>query len=284
MKNDLCYIIIIHFNNYKSTFSCIESILKSDNLNFHIVIVNNNVLTDSFKDLKKTFSNNKDISLLNLNANLGYAGGLNKGIKFSLNNPDCKYLWLLNNDVYISKNSLNELIIQDQFSKNNAIIGSKVLNTNNTIQSLGCKLNKFNMVTYHNYKNCNNNKDYYDIRNIDYIHGCSMFFRKDIINIVGYFEEKYFLYYEDVDYCLRASCKNVSLIIAQKSEVFHKENTSVKKTNFQYLSTVNRIVFAKKFFKNYLILVYIYIIKDILKNFILFRISRNFQIIRFLFS
>ena len=87
------------FDNYKSTFSCIESILKSDNLNFHIVIVNNNVLTDSFKDLKKTFSNNKDISLLNLNANLGYAGGLNKGIKFSLNNPDCKYLWLLNNDV-----------------------------------------------------------------------------------------------------------------------------------------------------------------------------------------
>ena len=74
------------------------------------------------------------------------------------------------------------------------------------------------------------------------------------------------------------------LIIAQKSEVFHKENTSVKETNFQYLSTVNRIVFAKKFFKNYLILVYIYIIKDILKNFILFRINRNFQIIRFLFS
>jgi len=284
MNNELCYIIIVHFNDYEDTSNCIKSIFESSNQNFNIVIVNNNLITESFNKLKKTYTNNKKISLINLNSNLGYGAGLNRGIKYALNSPDCKYLWLLNNDTYVYNNSLNELIINDKISKTNKIIGSKILNYDKTIQSIGCRLNKYNMLTYHNYENYKNNKDYYDLKNIDYIHGCSMFFNKNIIDLVGYFDEKYFLFYEDVDFCLRAKSKDIKLTIAQKSVILHKENSSVNKTNFRYLSTVNRLIISRKFFKKYLHFVYLFILIDLVKNLLLFRINRNIQIIKYLLS
>ena len=284
MNKDLCYIVIVHFDSYNDTSVCINSILESINQNFHIVIVNNNFLTESFKKIKKTYNEHNKVSLININSNKGYSFGLNKGIKYAIKFPNCVYLWMLNNDTYIEKNSLNELIYEEQRCNVDAIIGSKILNQNKSIQSLGCKLNKLTMVTSHNYKNYTNTLKEYNIDRIDYIHGCSIFFKKHIIDIVGFFDERYFLFYEDVDYSLRAKSKNIHLLVAQKSVIIHNENSSLKKTNFEYLSTVNRILASKKFFKKYIYFVYIQLILDIFKNFLLFRIKRNAQIIRFLLS
>ena len=147
MNNDLCYIIIVHFNSLLDTTNSIKSIHNSSVDNYKIIIVDNYSTDSSLKNLKKTFTTNKNIFFIKTKRNGGYAYGLNSGIEYSLIKKECKYIWLLNNDVLVLNNSLEELFISDKSSNTICLWGSVVLNKNNSIQSIGCKINRFFMTT-----------------------------------------------------------------------------------------------------------------------------------------
>ena len=156
MKNDLCYIILVHFNSLVDTRNCLNSINDSSSKNYKIILVDNNSSDDSCNILRREFTNNKKIIFINSKYNGGYGYGLNLGIKYSLSKKECKYLWMINNDVLITKYALEELLNSDKSANKNYVWGSKVLNIDNSIQSLGCSLNEYFMSTVHNYKNCDN--------------------------------------------------------------------------------------------------------------------------------
>ena len=281
MKTDLCYIIIVHYNSLPETINCIKSIYTSSNKNYKIILVDNYSSDNSLAILKKEYKIDNKIVFIESNYNGGYAYGLNLGIKFSLKENKCTHLWLINNDVVITENTLKELLISDKSTNEKYIWGSKILNMDNTVQSVGCKLNKYFMTSSHNYKNSN---DSFNITNneFDYIHGCSIFLKKDLIRSIGFLDENYFLFYEDVDFSYSAKLNKIALGISKESKIFHKENITVKKMNYQYLATLNRIKFARKYFKNMLPFVYLGIFYEIFKNLCLLRFNRNYLLIKHL--
>lgn len=180
--------------------------------------------------------------------NLGFAGGNNIGIRYTMAKNDFEYIWLLNNDTVIKKDALKKLV---EFAEKNytGISGSVLMyyDSPNTVQAYGGHINKFFGTSHHILKK-EQIKD-----KLDYIVGASFLINKRVIEKIGLLPEDYFLYYEEVDYCFNARKNGFSLAVVLDSVVHHKEGQSTganKKLKSEFadiLSLTNRIKFHKKY-------------------------------------
>lgn len=202
------------------------------------------------KNIEKYKKLNNSLIFIQAGENTGFAGGNNIGIKYALAKDDFEYIWLLNNDTVIEKNSLSSLV--SYANKNQlGISGSSLMYYDNPkkIQAYGGHVNKF-------FGTCTHILDIKDIQNkLDYIVGASFLIDKKVIDKIGLLPEEYFLYYEETDYCFNARNNGFKLGIDIESIVYHKEGVSTggsyngnKKSEFSdILSIKNRIKFHKKY-------------------------------------
>ena len=180
--------------------------------------------------------------------NRGFAAGNNIGIKYALAKDDFEYIWILNNDTVVKKDTLSQLY--RCFNNNpNSLISSRLLNKDNTIQADGGKINKYFLTSSHiNSGKILQNIVHYKIP--DYLVGASLFINKQILKHIGLLSEEYFLYYEDLDYSLKAIRSGYSLKVCYESIVYHKDGSSTKKVNKDFIINHyfrNRLKIAKKF-------------------------------------
>jgi len=195
-------------------------------------------------------------------------------IRYALVKDYFKYIWLLNNNTTIEKNSSSNLVSKFEIYKNNdkkvSIIGSKFLYYDklNIIYGIGGTYNKWFAVAQH-LGVFEEDRGQYDndnvVNKIDYVIGASMLVSKDFIRDVGLMCEDYFLYFEELDWVLRGKKKGYQLGYCWKSKVYHKEGSTIgssskgkeKSEISDYYGLRNRIVFTKKFYPNYLWSVYL---------------------------
>jgi len=262
----MIYIIIVNYNNFLFTNSCVKSILNSSFKNFKIIIVDNNSTDDSIKkikDLKNKLS--KSVSLISMEKNGGYAFGINNGIKFAINNSDCKYLFLLNNDTVIETECLKELI--DNY-KSNTIVSPVIYDYENkkNVQSYGGKLNKYLLTT--------SNIKIYDPLNINYLPGTALFLEKEIIKILGFLPEEYFMYYEDVDWSTKALINNLSLVVNKKSIIYHRIKNKLP-FYLKLRSNFNRLIYSFKYYKYKLPLIIIVFTLSFFKSILIYPVKNK---------
>lgn len=219
-------IIVLHFGDKKHTKECIASL---KNLNYgpkkiKLIIVDND---------KK---------------NLGYAGGMNKGIKIGLKDKSIKYFLLLNNDVVVDPNILIQFIEYSK-GKNFGILGSVMtyFQEPDKIWFAGGKLNKIFIFTRHPYMNKTYRPDL-TVASPDFITGAAMFVERTVFEKIGLFDEDYFLYWEDVDFCLRASNKGFQIFCINKPLVLHKISSSTGLQGSNTLSFTRAYYYARNSF------------------------------------
>lgn len=213
----------------------------------YIFYAQKNLNAENIEKYKKL---NNSLIFIQAGENRGFAGGNNIGIKYALAKDDFEYIWLLNNDTVIEKNSLSSLVA---YAKKNqlGISGSSLMYYDNPkkIQAYGGHINKF-------FGTCSHIIDIKDIQNkLDYIVGASFLIDKKVIDKIGLLPEEYFLYYEETDYCFNARNNGFKLGIDIESIVYHKEGVSTggsyngnKKSEFSdILSIKNRIKFHRKY-------------------------------------
>ena len=307
MRKNKVYIIVLNYNGYSDTINCIRSIQKSIYTYYQIIVVDNNsddnslneiinyldsyTLTHNLLDEYSMNNNqniNKDVIIIKSNKNSGYGYGNNIGMRYAIKNQDCDYLWILNNDNIIDEKSLMQLV---KNSNNNTVYGNKILKYKNSklIDSIGGKLNSYLLTSSHNFSNMLDSKVKKKIDYLDYIHGASIFFHRNIIDSIGYFDESYFMYYEDVEFSLRAKNSGYKLDINQDCVVYHNidykkyKNKDINLLKNVY-SVINRARLGKKYFKNKIIFIYIGIILSFLKRIITFRFKEAYLIINYLYK
>lgn len=201
-------------------------------------------------DREKELTCKHPIIFIQAGENGGFAAGNNIGIKYALSKDDFGYIWLLNNDTAIEKNSLRILV--DDASKNDfGISGSALMyyHEPKEVQAYGGTVNKFFGTGSHILYVSEIEKK------LDYVVGASFLIDKKVINKIGLMPEEYFLYYEETDYCFNARNNGFKLGIAVESIVYHKEGASSggltdinNKNEFtDVLSLKNRIKFHKKY-------------------------------------
>lgn len=233
MKNDKIKILILNFNGLKFIKECLDSVLKIDYPNFSVTVIDNSSTDDSINFIK---SNYPDVKIVLTDKNRFFSGGYN--YYFDRFRDDCYYL-LLNNDTIVTKNLLKNFILgPNQFGQRN-IYGSTINYENNRelIWYSGGEVELSSGIIRH----LNIRQSINDVILKDsptgYISGCCMFLHSSIINELNGFDEKFRMYMEDVDFCLRAQLKGIKSYYLVSPKLFHHVSGSVKFKLFKIMSS-----------------------------------------------
>jgi GT2 family glycosyltransferase len=246
MINRIVYIIVLNWNGKEDTIECIKSLDEIEYENYKIVIVDNGSGDNSVSDIKNIFP---DINVIENNKNLGFAGGNNIGIDFAMaNNAD--YILLLNNDTIVDKNFLSELIDVGESDEKIGLLGPKTYfySDPKRIWFAGGRVNWMKNSGSHVGIEEIDHGQYDKIRQVDYLTGCCLLIKRQVIEKVGKLSEDYFLYYEDTDLSLRAKNSEYECIYVPKSKIYHKVSRSTKpgSSSYIYYHTRNGLALSKR--------------------------------------
>ncbi|WP_457640393.1 glycosyltransferase family 2 protein [Persephonella sp.] len=193
--------------------------------------------------------------------NYGFAKGNNTALKFVLQRNDFRYIWLLNNDTVIEKDTLSNLIKEAEKNKKIGFVGSVIRYYDNPdiIQTVGggkfypfLGMGKLYMKNRH--ISVLNDLDGKIVKNsINYIMGASLLIKKETLEDTGIFDEDYFLYTEELDLITRGRKKGWKLAIALDSYVYHKESASTKDKKWLYYYLINKsnMIYLRKNYSIY---------------------------------
>jgi GT2 family glycosyltransferase len=190
--------------------------------------------------------------------NYGFAGGNNVGIKFALDVLNPKYILLLNNDTVVDKDFLIEMVKVAESDEKIGIVGSKIYyydynGRDDVIWVAGGEYFKFKFFQYTHGRDKLDSETYNSEKKLDMIFGCSMLIKKNVLKKGLFFDEKFFLCFEDTDISTNAIKMGYNCIYAPKSKLWHKVGVSgdASPACIYYL-TRNRILYNKKHQKFYI--------------------------------
>ena len=235
------FAVVLNYNGFSDSKDCIDSLLNS-NIRLRIIIVDNNSSDDSFKRLRELF---KYLDFISSKINLGYAGGMNLGIKYSLNN-NADYIILVNQDVVVTSNFF--VPIKNIFSLDQqiGIVSSKVLykDGKNIIYCAGGRVSELLCTGVAEYQGKSADKFANEDREISLAEGCFLTVKSEVFKKVGLLNEKYFMYLEDVEFSERVR-KYYKIIYASDSIIYHKSGAGKSWSQFtslyNYYYTRNRL-------------------------------------------
>jgi len=279
MHKKVC-IILINWNNFEDTKECINSLLNSTETNFDIVVVDNNSI------IKPNFTD-KRIKVIYLSENLGFAGANNIGIKYAAENK-YEYVWILNNDTIVERDTL--LVLLDAAtSSESQVITNLILyyDTPNQIWFAGGYYSKIFGKGIHRYINRNVNKVQLKRTKTEFATGCSIFINTKVFEDIGLFDEKLFAYSEDLDLSMRLKKRGYNILFVPQAVVYHKVGRSFKINNTAsegkssplqvYLFARNRIIVSRRYMSkiNFSLFYLNFFLLNALKAAILFLINRR---------
>ena len=245
-------ISIINWNSSADTIQCLESVLHlshSDDIKIELIVIDN---ASDVADVKKLddWLSEKNIGLVKNSKNLGFAGGHNYSIKRAI---DLKYdyVWLLNNDAIVYRNTLFELVKLMQINPRCGSCSPIIhrLKNHGTIDYCGSSHNWSTLSTSHPKsfpeaaEFCKSNAD--DI----WLAGTAILFRVDALRSVGALDEGLFAYYEDNDIGVRLIKNGWNNLLAFNSEIEHACFDGVitdRKPYYFYLMARNSFLFYLK--------------------------------------
>ena len=180
-------IVIVSFKSGDILHRCIKSIDKK----YPIIIVENSQNIKLKEELEKKYSN---VECILPEKNLGYGAGNNLGIK----NSKTKYVLTLNPDTILYENTISKLLEQANIIEDFALLGPKVVSETENLSNTESK-----------------------IKAVNYIKGFAIFFNKEKFINVGFFDENYFLYFEEIDLCKKVIKSNNKIYLINDALIKH---------------------------------------------------------------
>lgn len=258
-------IVILNWNQPDLTIETISSILKikASIFSYHIYLVDNASSDNSYQKIQTLYKNNSQITLLKTKSNLGYSGGNNYGIKKALLKK-YDYILVANNDITVSVDFLEKLLIVSQKNPD-SILFPKIYfapgyeyhhdryqksELGKVIWALGGKIDWDNVYAS-NIAIDEVDRGQYDQEKlkIDFISGCCLLISSDIFKKIGFFDDRYFLYLEDVDFSQRAIRAGYKLKLVPESIIWHLNSASSSPDSHlqNYFISRNRLLFGYKY-------------------------------------
>lgn len=208
------YIVVLHYGEINNTLNCLKSVAKlnRDKMKLKVILVDNDKIHFSGVPYRinplGTWKVLDKIKIIYNTRNLGFAAGINVGIREALKDKKTDYILLLNNDTIVPPDLLTELL------KTPVDITSPILKYKNSIgqwrYDFGGKINW--LIGRTNHLESNNLTiqpaspagRQFNNSIIDYVSGCCMLVKREVFEKIGLFDERFFMYFEDADFCTRA--------------------------------------------------------------------------------
>ena len=248
------YTIILNYNNYYDTVETLESVLSLEyDANFVLLVENSSDKTI----IRKIRDQYPDLTILENNKNLGYAGGNNTGIKKAIASG-ADYIFLLNNDVRLEKDVLKKCVSAMQKSPGCGACQPLIVTYGDEerIWSAGTQMYFGYPRLYLKETKLRNNGI---ITSPFGLVGCAILFRRTVLQQTGLFDESLFLLHEETDWCIRAKHMDFSLLIVSHAIVYHKISTTIGLFSKIYLYYIGRnwLLVVKK---NFSFFCYLYVL------------------------
>src|SRR3989344_1872147 len=252
-------IVILNFNGLDDTLACLDSIrkLKNDDIFLETIVVDNFSSDGSQEALSKI----RDVAFIQNQDNLGYAGGNNVGIKYALKRKADAVL-ILNNDTIVEPKLIANLVAalnqgdlispKIYFAKGFEFHKSRYLQIDlgRVIWSAGGEIDWANILGKHLGVDEVDRGQFAKRKQITFATGACMMVKREVFEKIGCFDEKYFLYLEDMDFCVRAKNAGFKIIFEPSAVLWHKNASSSGGSGSilqDYFITRNRLFFAFKF-------------------------------------
>lgn len=202
--------VIVNYNTRELLGNCISSILgNAKSVEFEVIVVNNEKKELSRKDLMGRLERSDfDLKFVEMGQNVGFGRACNAGVSDSGGDVLC----FLNPDAKVVSGNLQEVVQYLNKEPKAGIAGPKILEKNGKIQSwsAGKEFGLMNLILNHlkgEKKDALN-----QVRRKDWVTGAAFFIKKDIFDSIGGFDERFFLYYEDMDLCKRIRLSGRSVV------------------------------------------------------------------------
>lgn len=215
--------VIVTYNGERWITSCLNSILSST-INVSIIVVDNNSTDNTLEIIKNNF---KDIFLIEENKNHGFGIANNIGISYALEKK-AEYVFLLNQDVYVEKRTIERLVELIKLHPEYGILSPTHLN------GAGSKLDE-SFLYYIKNSLCKNyisdfilNKEKKKVYSLPMINAAAWMLPKSTFDIVGGFDPIFFLYGEDDNYCQRVLFHKLKIGITPLVKIFHDSDNNFK--------------------------------------------------------
>lgn len=254
MNRPQVFIILLNWNGYTDTAECVWSLCRITYPFFVVVIVDNGSGDNSVARLREEFT---DIILLENKENLGFAGGNNVGIRYALENG-ADYVLLLNNDTVVEEGFLDVLVrvAESGSSEKVGIVGPKIysgLPGSTVLWEAGGGIDWRIGKAYHNGFEETDRGQWDGVRDVDYVSGCAMLIKRDVLEKVGLLDERFFLYYEETDFCARAREEGYRVVFVPEARIWHKVSNTTGGAYgpvLTYYMTRNRLLFMQRYMDN----------------------------------
>jgi GT2 family glycosyltransferase len=222
----LVYVIVLSWNGKNDTLECLASLRQLTYPNARIVVVDNASTDGTVDAIRLAFPNTE---LIVNTSNLRFAGGNNVGISWSLERG-AEYVLVLNNDTVVDREFLSLLVDTAESNKQIGIVGPKIyyFDDPKRIWFAGGLIKWWRGRVTHIGIREEDNGRYDATTEVDYVTGCCMLIKRKVIETIGMLDERYYIYGEDVDLCVRASRSGYKSLCVPSSRVWHKLSASTK--------------------------------------------------------
>lgn len=237
-------IIVLNWNGLEETSSCLESLSKQDYPACSIVVVDNGSVDSSPGVIRERFPG---ITLIENGVNLGFTGGNNAGLRLALERS-ADYALLLNNDTEAAPDFLRLLVEAIEAEPKIGIAGPTIYyyEQPERIWSAGGAIDwrrgSTRMVGLNEQEAGQFGSQ---PREVDFVTGCALLARRSVLEQVGLLDERFFAYYEDTEWCVRARRAGFKIVHVPRAKLWHKIPLDARDSSpsVHYYMTRNRLLF-----------------------------------------
>lgn len=214
MSRPLVYILIVNYNAWRDTLACLRALERLEYPNYRVLVLDNASNNDAVAQLRAAFPH---LELIELERNLGFAGGSNVGIRWALA-KGADYVWLLNPDTLPDAKALSAMVERAEQDAQIGAVGAVLyeMDKPERVQAWGggevvLPWGLIRLLTHPR-----------QARRLRYISGACLLIRRTALERVGLLDEGFFMYGEDCDYGLRLARAGLQLAVADSARVLHK--------------------------------------------------------------
>ena len=212
-------VVILNTNRRADTLECLESLTAGDYENQRVTVLDNASTDGSVEAIEAAFP---DVRVIGLQENLGYAGNNNVGIEAALDDG-VDWVFVLNEDTILAPDCLERLISTAEADPRIGILGPMVYHHGepDVIQSAGGRLSR-HWRSFHIAENTTDDGHFQAPQEVDWISGCAILVRRQVVEDVGMFDPRYFYYWEETEWCLRAHRAGWGIVHVPLAKIWHK--------------------------------------------------------------
>lgn len=253
MRNKIKLSVIIpSYNTCALTLECLSKVFAAFlKVPIEAIVIDNNSEDNSVAEIKKDFP---QVRLIINEKNRGFAAAVNQGIKIARG----EYLLLLNTDAFVHQN-LNKIITFLDRHPDVGVTSPRLTLRNGSINAnfgnypslvtefldltLLYKILPWGRVVM---PNLWTRKKFYQTRRVKWLSGTCLFIRRSVLEKIGLFDENYFMYLEDIDFCKRAREAGFQIIFWGKDEIIHHHHGSSRGSLAPWLYLRNSLLYFWK--------------------------------------